>query len=155
MGDVLCYANWSKADSSNFCQVRVFGIHRYDESIPIANDKFNHIDSLRKAAERENIQRLEQMLTNAFSCKVLIPENVLSQEIQDEVVLLNLENESYYSLNLVGSRMWQLLIEKENVETAVQQLLKLFVVDETTLRRDVKNLLDELVREGLLSVSEL
>ncbi len=36
-----------------------------------------------------------------------IPENVLSQEVNGEIVLLNIENESYYSLNAVGSRMWQ------------------------------------------------
>lgn len=91
-------------------------------------------------------------IVSPFSLQVSIPDNVLAQELGGELVLVNLENETYYSLNNVGSRMWQLLIEQGNVETATQQLLQTFVVDEATLRQDVAGLLDELVQEGLLAI---
>ena len=86
------------------------------------------------------------------SLKVVIPPNVLAQELGGEVVLVNLENESYYSLNKVGSRMWQLLTEQGDIETATQELLQTFTVDEAPLRQDMAGLVDELVQEGLLSV---
>lgn len=93
-------------------------------------------------------------VASTFTFKVAIPNNVLAQELGGEVVLVNLENETYYSLNQVGSRMWQLLTEQNDVETVMQQLLQTFAVDEATLRQDVALLIDELVEEGLLSISE-
>ncbi|MEH2253631.1 PqqD family protein [Nostoc sp.] len=91
-------------------------------------------------------------IISPLSLQLTIPANVLTQELGGEVVLVNLENEAYYSLNNVGSRMWQLLIEQGNVETATQQLLQTFAVDEATLRQDVAELVDELVQEGLLAI---
>ena len=46
----------------------------------------------------------------------LLVKNVLAQELGGEVVLVNLENETYYNLNQVSSRMWQLLTEQSDVE---------------------------------------
>jgi hypothetical protein len=79
-----------------------------------------------------------------------IPENVLSQELNGEVVLLNMDNESYYSLNSVGSRIWQLLSQKMNIESITLELLKIYQVDESTLRQDVATLIHELCEDGLL-----
>ncbi|MEH2459482.1 PqqD family protein [Nostoc sp.] len=91
-------------------------------------------------------------IISPLSLQLTIPANVLAQELGGEVVLVNLENEAYYSLNNVGSQMWQLLIEQGNLETATQQLLQTFAVDEATLRQDVAELVDELVQEGLLAI---
>ena len=93
-------------------------------------------------------------VTSTFTLKVAVPSNVLAQELGGEVVLVNLENETYHSLNKVGSRMWQLLSEQADVETVTQQLLQTYAVDEATLRQDVAKLVDELVQETLLSISE-
>jgi hypothetical protein len=79
-----------------------------------------------------------------------IPENVLSQELNGEVVLLNMDNESYYSLNSVGSRIWQLLSQKMNIESITQELLKIYKVDESTLCQDVAMLIHELCENELL-----
>lgn len=68
------------------------------------------------------------------------------------MVLVNLDSETYYSLNKVGSRLWQFLTENGDVETATQQLLQTFAVDEAMLRQDVAGLINELVLEGLLAV---
>lgn len=80
-----------------------------------------------------------------------IPENVLSQEVNGEVVLLNIENESYYSLNAAGSQMWQLLSEHQDIETVMPQLLETFVIDEAKLRQDLMELIEELIQEDLLA----
>lgn len=84
-----------------------------------------------------------------------IPENVLSQELNGEVVLLNMDSESYYSLNRVGSLVWQLLTENCDIEGAIQQLLQTHTVDEAALRQDVMTLVEELVEEGLLISNSL
>ena len=37
---------------------------------------------------------------------------VISQEVSGETVLLDLESESYYGLDAVGTRIWQLIRDK-------------------------------------------
>ena len=88
--------------------------------------------------------------TSILNQKLTISENTLSQELQGEIVILNMESESYYSLNPVGSKVWQLLTSKETVKRAIEQLLQIYLVDESTLRRDVTLLAEELVQEELL-----
>jgi hypothetical protein len=79
-----------------------------------------------------------------------IPETVLSQELNGEAVLLNMDNEFYYSLNAIGSKIWQLLNQQMNMEGVIQQLLQIYQVDESTLRQDVAMLIRELCENGLL-----
>ena len=76
--------------------------------------------------------------------------SVLFQEIEGETVLLDMEREHYYSLDAVGTRVWQLLVEHKDVDALVSAMLREFDVDETTLRRDVTELLDRLKAEGLI-----
>jgi Coenzyme PQQ synthesis protein D (PqqD) len=76
--------------------------------------------------------------------------SVLFQEIEGETVLLDLEREHYFSLDVVGSRIWQLLVEHGDMEALVSAMLNEFDVDEATLRRDVADLLDRLEAEGLI-----
>jgi hypothetical protein len=94
-----------------------------------------------------------KQVSSKFTLKVTIPSNAIAQELAGEVVLVNLENESYYSLNTVGSRLWQLLTDGGDVETATQQVLQTYAIDEATLRIDVAVLVDELVQEGLLAIA--
>lgn len=41
--------------------------------------------------------------------KPIIPASVLSQEVNGETVLLDLQGEGYFGLTAVGTRIWQLL----------------------------------------------
>lgn len=88
--------------------------------------------------------------TSILNQKITIPENTLFQELNREIVILNIESESYYSLNAVGSKVWQLLTDSETVKTAIEQLLQMYLVDESTLHRDVTLLAQDFVAEELL-----
>ncbi len=96
------------------------------------------------------ILKIMNQTTSIINQKLTISENTLSQELQGEIVILNMESESYYSLNPVGSRVWQLLTSKETVKTAIEQLLQIYLVDEPTLHHDVTLLAQELTEEELL-----
>ncbi|WP_414623423.1 PqqD family protein [Calothrix sp. CCY 0018] len=88
--------------------------------------------------------------TSILNQKLTIPENIIAQELTGEIVMLDMESESYYSLNSVASRIWQLLTSLENVEASIQQLLQVYLVDEPTLSGDVTLIAQELVAEELL-----
>ena len=88
--------------------------------------------------------------TTSILNQISISENALAQEVNGEIVILNFESESYYTLDAVGTKFWQLFTDSDNVETVIQQLVKFYTVDEVALRRDVTKFVEDLVEEGLL-----
>jgi hypothetical protein len=70
-----------------------------------------------------------------------------------EPVLLNLENGAYYRANGVTLRIWELLAEPCELEQVVATLASEFDVSEERLRSDVQDVLDQLLKEGLIAVA--
>lgn len=88
-----------------------------------------------------------------FDQRVLAPDAVLVRELDGESVLLHLDRESYFGLDDVGTRMWQVLTTAASVEAAYQALLAEYNVDPDLLRRDLADLVQQLVEQGLLEVA--
>jgi hypothetical protein len=86
--------------------------------------------------------------TDRFS----ISDEVLSQEVNGETVLLDLEGESYFGLNEVGTRIWQLLQAKPTVAETVSTLSDEYDVSREELESDVGDLLVKLADAGLISL---
>jgi Coenzyme PQQ synthesis protein D (PqqD) len=82
--------------------------------------------------------------------QVTIADSVLYQSLQGEVVLLNMETQHYFSLDDVGSRMWELLIELQKLPVVEERLLADFEVDPKVLREDLDRLVGGLMDAGLL-----
>ncbi|MBV6627757.1 MAG: PqqD family protein [Rivularia sp. (in: Bacteria)] len=89
--------------------------------------------------------------TSILNQKLTISENALSTQVNGEIVILHYESEYYYTLNAVGTKFWQLFTELKNVDTVIQQLVQIYSVNETTLRHDVTEFVEELVEEELLN----
>lgn len=87
--------------------------------------------------------------------KVTISSEVLSQEVDGETVLLDLESESYFGLDEVGTRIWQLLNEGSNLQTVFDILLGEYDVDEKQLEKDIQDHVARLVEAGLISLISL
>lgn len=84
--------------------------------------------------------------------KIAVPDGVLVRDLVGESVLLNLNSESYFGLDEVGTRMWTVLIASPSVETAFDTLLIEYEVDPVQLRNDLHNFIEKLVELGLLDV---
>jgi hypothetical protein len=89
-------------------------------------------------------------LAISFSEQVVVPSHVLLQQVGEESVLLNLEKETYFGLDPVGTRMWQALTKAATIEDAYQELLAEYQVDGDRLRRDLEGLVEKLVENGLM-----
>ena len=81
-----------------------------------------------------------------------VSEDVLFQEVSGETVLLDLNSESYFGLDEVGTRIWVLLNEGKSVGQVTDTLLGEFEVKRATLESDLAALLDELLEKGLIEV---
>ena len=88
-----------------------------------------------------------------FDQKVTVPDNVLFRELDGEAVILNLDDESYYGLDDVGTRMWIVLESSDTIADAHAQLLAEYEVDAVQLKADMSALVQELCEHDLVTVS--
>ena len=86
--------------------------------------------------------------------KITISEEALSQEVNGETVILDLKSESYFGLDEVGTRIWQLLQEHGDVQKTFDVMLDEFDVEEEQLEKDMSALLDDMLEKGLLHLEE-
>jgi hypothetical protein len=92
------------------------------------------------------------MTPESFDLRVTTPAQVVTRPLDGELVLLNLDTETYFGLDQVGTRMWELLSSAPSVGDAFRQLVEEYDVDEATLRSDLEALLGQLVDGGLVEL---
>jgi len=83
-----------------------------------------------------------------------IPKDVMVRDVAGETVLLNLSTGTYFGLDQVGTRMWNVLQEAGSIQKAYDILFSEYEVDPETLLKDLKKLVEELVGHGLLIYAE-
>ncbi len=76
------------------------------------------------------------------------------REIAGEAVLLDLNSETYFGLDEIGTRMWSVLLASASVEDAYHVLLDEFDVEPEALRSDLSAFLEKLAGSGLVSLSD-
>ena len=76
----------------------------------------------------------------------------VSSEVDGEMVSVNLKSGVYYSLNAVGSRIWQLVQEPSSVRDIRETIVEEYEVEAERCGRDVLRLLNELAAKGLIEV---
>ena len=90
----------------------------------------------------------------SLSCRVQVCEGVLFQELQGEAVLLNLNSGIYFGLDAVGTRMWQLIVEHEQLAPVVQSVVAEYDVSESQSAADLLALVAKLQEQGLVTLRE-
>lgn len=75
---------------------------------------------------------------------------VLSRVLAGEAVLLDLQSGTYFGLNDVATRVWELLREPRSPAELAEQLTHEFEVTLEMARGDVDQLVGELIRRGLV-----
>ena len=82
--------------------------------------------------------------------KYQLSPDVLSQEVHGETVLLDLAGETYFGLNEVGTRIWQLLKQNHGFEDMLEVLEQEFDVSHERLQADVAQLMEDLIAAGVV-----
>ena len=91
-------------------------------------------------------------MTELLKDKITVPDGVLVRELSGESVLLNLNSETYFGLDGVGTRMWAVLATSPSMEAAFDILLAEYEVEPERLRADLHTFIQKLVELGLLNV---
>lgn len=77
-------------------------------------------------------------------------KNSIESEIDGDVVLMNLENNEYYSMNQVGSLIWGYLDKAVLVKDIVTNLMEKFDVTEKQCTEDTLRFLNELHKRKII-----
>ncbi len=80
-----------------------------------------------------------------------VRESVLHTRLETESVLLDLDSGRYFSLNSVGSRIWDRLAEQpRTAEELIADITEEYEVSRESAEQDILDLLRELVTHNLL-----
>ena len=83
---------------------------------------------------------------------ITLSPDVISQEVSGETVLLDLESENYFGLDAVGTRIWQLIKENDDLQAIYNTLLEEYEVEEQRLQTDLEAILGEITQLGLVTL---
>lgn len=96
---------------------------------------------------------LKKTSMNSDSIVVKTQDHV-SSDIDGETVLMSIENDKYYGMDSVGSRIWALLETPIKVNKLCETLIVEYEVESSQCEKDTLAYLQELVTEDLVQVVE-
>ena len=80
-------------------------------------------------------------------------EAMLSADLNDETVMMDIEKGSYYGLNGCGTQIWSLLAKPITVNDLCLQLTEKFAVSSTQCEQDVIGFLQNLLTRNMVKTS--
>ena len=80
-------------------------------------------------------------------------DDAIFRELDGEAVILNLESVTYFGLDAVGTRIWQLVEEHGRLQTVFDVMRRKFDVEPDVLERDLLKLVGQLAEKGLGKVA--
>jgi hypothetical protein len=85
-----------------------------------------------------------------LASQVSIPKEVMSRQVGDELVILDLASGIYFGLDAVGTRIWQLLQEGKPLAEICDVMTGEYEVSTSQMQEDLLRLVAELQARGLV-----
>jgi Coenzyme PQQ synthesis protein D (PqqD) len=79
--------------------------------------------------------------------------NIIWSIVDDEALLLDASSGDYFSLNPIGTEIWECLQRGDSLSHIVETIAEKYDVEEVIVRRDVTELIEELRAAKLLKNS--
>jgi len=83
---------------------------------------------------------------------VEVPESVVSQTVEDSVVILNMKTGKYYALNKIGAEVWKLFSQRCGFAMIVDQISDKYSIDKQAMIDELHALVSRLIQFNLLAV---
>ncbi len=82
---------------------------------------------------------------------MIINNNIIAKDLQGDMVLLNKENGDYFTLNSIGSEVYNYICDRKETEEIIDLLFGKYDIEYDKLKADVISLIDELKEKNILS----
>ena len=83
---------------------------------------------------------------------IQIPSNIVSKSVDEDIVVLNLDDGTYFKLNETGAMVWEHLSKGKTIEDAIQFVLKEYESSYGVVKEDVISLISSLRDENLIKI---
>ncbi len=83
---------------------------------------------------------------------IVVSQENLSSQLADEVVILNLANSTYYGLDSIGTKIWDLIQTPQTVAKVLEHLLEDYDVEKSECERTLFELLEDFRKHDLISI---
>lgn len=81
-----------------------------------------------------------------------ITPNVIARQVGDEIVLLDLDNGTYFGLDPVGARIWELISQGRTLAAVCEVILDEYDVTREIIEQDLLKLVADLAAQRLVKV---
>ncbi len=92
------------------------------------------------------------MTTITLDSVVSRAEGFTTAAVHDELMMLNVEQGAYYSLDPIAAEIWRILEQPARVNDITEQLQKRYAVSAEQCRADVLEFLEKLRDNGMILV---
>ena len=87
--------------------------------------------------------------------RCLVPDSVISRPVDGITVVVDVATGRSFTLDEVGTRVWELLTTMPSAQAACETLLQEFDADPSQMRDDVERLIDALTSHELLRIQAI
>lgn len=87
-----------------------------------------------------------------LSDHVTIPSQMMARQVGDETVILDLATGTYFGLDAVGARIWQIMAEGGTLGQVCEGMLAEYEVTRADIERDVLALVQSLLERKLITI---
>lgn len=84
--------------------------------------------------------------------KVNIPAQVMARQVGDETVILDLASGTYFGLDPIGARIWQLMGDGKSLSEILDIMLDEYDVTREAMEHDLIKLAEELLTQKLIAL---
>jgi hypothetical protein len=81
-------------------------------------------------------------------------KNIVSSSLDGEIILMSLNNSSYYGLNLTASRIWDLIEEPCNVNDIINILVSEYDVSFEKCDFEVNQIIQDFSKNSLIEINK-
>lgn len=85
---------------------------------------------------------------------LIIPDNVVWQSVDEDIVLFDSNNGNYFSLDEIASEVWRNIHHKKPFDSVVEELMKKYHADSDLITGDISRFVDDTIQKGLLTVND-
>ncbi|MES2785446.1 MAG: PqqD family protein [Pseudomonadota bacterium] len=88
-----------------------------------------------------------------LSDTAVICDGVMAREVGGELVILDLRSSTYFGLDAVGARIWQLLAQGLALNEIAERMSQEFEISSADVQRDILALVESLAANGLIALA--
>jgi len=81
-----------------------------------------------------------------------ITPHVIARQVGDEIVLLDLDNGTYFGLDPIGARIWELISQGRTLAAVCEVILDEYDVTREIIEQDLLKLVADLAAQRLVKV---